>query len=80
MTGWHAAAALGPVALVTPLWLSAPVGWGGRLAAAAMTVAATILLLHAVAAGRIGGGWLTLCVAPLAIHGMIGHGLGQRYS
>lgn len=58
---------LWPVAALVPLWAVTPMAVGGRLLGAFGTVAASVLILHAMASGRVGAAAGPLAVLPLAI-------------
>ena len=64
---------MGPLAATTPVWVSAPIEVGGRSVVVAVTVALTIVLLHAVAAERLGPAWLVVSSVPLGAQALWAH-------
>lgn len=62
-----AALAIGPLALVAPAWAATPLAWRWRLAAAGLAAALGVLLLHAVAAGRVAAPAVVLATLPLGL-------------
>jgi len=72
-SGAVAALAVGPLAAATPAWVSAPIGVAGRCAMLPATIALTVVLLHAVAAQRLGSAWLVTCSLPLGAQALRSH-------
>ena len=71
-TGQAAVLALGPLALITPVWVGTPVKLAPRVAGIVVTGALAIVLLHAVAAEQLRPGWLALGALPLAVQTLFG--------
>jgi hypothetical protein len=72
-SSFDAALAIAPLALLAPPWACAPLPTAARLIGALGTIALIIVLLHAVAAGRITAGWLVLGGVVLAAQAAIAH-------
>jgi hypothetical protein len=63
--------AVGPLAVILPIWVIAPLTTRGRAAAAALTGALLILLLHLVAGGQARSVVLVLASLPLALQTIV---------
>jgi hypothetical protein len=72
-TGMAAVLAIGPHAVVTPVWLSARTGWAARTVTIGFAVALTVVLLHAASAEQIDPRWLVLGALPPGLQGALGH-------
>lgn len=71
--------AVAPLALIAPVWICAPARAATRGAVAVVSLALVVLLLHAVAAGRVPAPLLAAAALPLAAHAAYGHlGLSLR--
>jgi hypothetical protein len=66
-----AALAVGPVALVLPIWVASAMRRWMRVAGTAATLTLLLVLLHAVAAGRLGAPWLVAVAFPLALQALV---------
>jgi hypothetical protein len=66
-----AALAVGPVALVLPIWVASAMRRWVRVAGIAAALTLLLILLHAVAAGRLGAPWLVAAFGPLALQVLI---------
>lgn len=64
-TGWQATSTLLPQALVLPAWLAAPIKPRTRAWGFGLTLALTLLALHAAALGRLSFFLLPLVAAPI---------------
>jgi hypothetical protein len=73
-----AAMAVGAHAVLGPLWASSPLGPPARIAGFVASVALTVTLLHAFAAGAVGAEWLLFGAAPLGLQTAFGYGLTAR--
>ncbi|HMJ12596.1 MAG TPA: hypothetical protein VK524_14325 [Polyangiaceae bacterium] len=71
--GLEAALVTGSLSLVLPLWVSAELGVAVRVLGAALALGLVLVLLHAVAASRLGAPWLMSSALPLAFQALIGH-------
>jgi len=71
-TGKAAALAVGPLAMVAPLWIAMPVKLGARAAGIVSTSALAVVLLHAVAAQQLRPGWLVFGAFPLLVQALLG--------
>jgi len=68
-----AALAVGLLGLIVPIWVTARTGVLSRAAMAMLSVGLMIVLLHAVAAGRVGPPWLLVSALPIALEAAIAH-------
>jgi hypothetical protein len=68
-----AVASVAPLAAVVPVWMSAPLGLLTRLTGAGAALFLAVVLLHAVAAGRVPELTVTLAAAPLLAQATVGH-------
>ncbi len=75
---WAAALAIGPLALVAPIWAASPSPWGFRLLGAGVALALVIFLLHAVAARTVSAAVLAVSAVPLAVSAFVGYSKGPR--
>lgn len=94
--GWEAASTILPQAIVLPAWLLAPLGLRPRIWGFTLTLALTLLALHAAALGRLAQVLLPLVALPIGAQlafvlersrnqvtlfsAMIGGARGKRYS
>lgn len=72
--GLAAALAVGPVALILPIWVASAIRRWVRVAGIAGALTLLLLLLHAVAAGRLGAPWLVAVAGPLAAQALAATG------
>jgi hypothetical protein len=70
------ALAVGPLAVVLPVWVAAAIPPWMRAAAVAVALTLLLVLLHAVAAGRLRAPWLAVGAAPMLLQ--IARGYGGR--
>jgi hypothetical protein len=70
--------AVGPLAAILPVWLVAPLTSWGRAAAAALSGALLILLLHLVAGGQAPAITLVLAAVPLVLQAMVTAAAARR--
>ncbi len=68
-----AALAVGPLGVAAPLWAVTSSAWHWRALAAAGSLALVLVLLHAVAAGRVPSVVLVLAALPLVMELLSGH-------
>lgn len=66
-----ALAFVAPLGCVTAIWGAAPMGVLPRLGVAATSLVISVVLLHAVAAGRVSPALLWVGAAPLALHAVV---------
>ena len=65
--------AFGPMVLLIPPWITAPISLKARLVAFLLGGGSTLVLLHLVAAGGAGAAWLVVPSVPLAAQSLWGH-------
>ena len=66
-TGAHAVLAIGPLAALTPPWITSPMKAGHRIVGGLAVGGLLIVLLHATAAGRVAPAFLMLGTSPLLV-------------